>query len=121
MDKRSYQVKYDGLARTLIERVAPVLVKTRLALLQTNDRHKIKIEQVLAGLSLCDYQSSNINKSESKTNLNNDETEDIYAPDMKLIEISNNINNFGYLLIPFSSLITFSKTQNVSLKCFAFL
>ncbi len=87
MDKRSYQVKYDGLARTLIERVAPVLVKTRLALLQTNDRRKIKIEQVLAGLSLSDFQSSNINKSESKTNLINDETED------KLVDTDNPVND----------------------------
>jgi len=87
MDKRSYQVKYDGLARTLIERVAPVLVKTRLALLQTNDRRKIKIEQVLAGLSLSDFQSSNINKSESKTNLTKDETED------KLVDTDNPVND----------------------------
>jgi hypothetical protein len=87
MDKRSYQVKYDGLARTLIERVAPVLVKTRLALLQTNDRRKIKIEQVLVGSSLGDIQSSNINKSESKNNLNNDETED------KLVDTDNPVDN----------------------------
>jgi hypothetical protein len=86
MDKRSYQVKYDGLARTLIERVAPVLVKTRLALLQSVDRHKIKIERVLAGLSLGDYQSSNINKSESKTNLKTDETED------KLVDTDNPVD-----------------------------
>ena len=62
MDKRSYQVKYDGIARTLIERVAPALAKTRLALLQTNDRRKIKIEQILAGLSLRDFQLTNINQ-----------------------------------------------------------
>ena len=86
MDKRSYQVKYDGLARTLIERVAPVLVKTRLALLQSTDRHKIKIEQVLAGLSLGDYQPSNINKSESKNNLKKDETED------KLVDTDNPVD-----------------------------
>jgi len=68
MDKRSYQVKYDGLARTLIERVAPVLVKTRLALLQTNNRNEIKIEQVLAGLSLSDFQLLNQNQIDSKLN-----------------------------------------------------
>jgi hypothetical protein len=87
MDKRSYQVKYDGLARTLIERVAPVLVKTRLALLQTTDRHKIKIEQVLAGLSLGDFQSSNIKKTESQINLNTDETED------KLVDTDNPVDD----------------------------
>jgi hypothetical protein len=86
MDKRSYQVKYDGLARTLIERVAPVLVKTRLALLQSIDRRKIKTEQVLAGLSLCDDQSSNINKSDSKINLNTDEMED------KLVDTDNPVD-----------------------------
>ena len=86
MDKRSYQVKYNGLARTLIERVAPVLVKTRLALLQKNDRRKIKVEQVLAGLSLCDYQSSNINNSESTTNLNIDDAED------KLVDTDNPVD-----------------------------
>ena len=83
MDKRSYQVKYDGLARTLIERVAPVLVKTRLALLQSADRRKIKTEQVLAGLPVCDYQSSSINKSQSQVNLNTDETKD------KLVDTDN--------------------------------
>ncbi|CAF4367684.1 unnamed protein product, partial [Adineta steineri] len=86
MDKRSYQVKYDGLARTLIERVAPVLVKTRLALLQTDDRRKIKLEQVLAGSTLCDFQTSQINKSESKINLNNDDTDD------KLVDTDNPVD-----------------------------
>jgi hypothetical protein len=87
MDKRSYQVKYDGLARTLIERIAPVLVKTRLALLQITDRHKMKIEQVLAGLSLSDFQSSNIKKSDSQSNLNIDETED------KLVDTDNPVDD----------------------------
>ncbi|CAF3618054.1 unnamed protein product, partial [Adineta steineri] len=86
MDKRSYQVKYDGLARTLIERVAPVLVKTRLALLQTDDRRKIKLEQVLAGSTLCDFQTSQINKSESKINLNTDDTDD------KLVDTDNPVD-----------------------------
>ncbi|CAF0991173.1 unnamed protein product [Rotaria sordida] len=87
MDKRSYQVKYDGLARTLIERVAPVLVKTRLALLQANDRRKLKIEQVFAGLSLHDCQSSNINKFVSNINTNNDDIED------KLVDTDNPVDN----------------------------
>ena len=52
MEKYSHQMKSDGLSRILIDRLAPVLVKTRLALLQSNDRRGIKIEQVLAGLSL---------------------------------------------------------------------
>jgi hypothetical protein len=87
MDKRSYQVKYDGLARTLIERIAPVLVKTRLALLQTTDRPKVKMEQILAGLSLSDFQSSNIKKSDSQSNLNIDETED------KLVDTDNPVDD----------------------------
>jgi hypothetical protein len=84
MDKRSYQVKYDGLARTLIERIAPVLVKTRLALLQTTDRREIKIEQVLAGLSLSDFQLSNKNEIDSKIN------QDI---DDKLVDTDNPVVN----------------------------
>jgi hypothetical protein len=84
MDKRSYQVKYDGLARTLIERIAPVLVKTRLALLQTTDRREIKIEQVLAGLSLCDFQRLNKNDIDSKAN------QDI---DDKLVDTDNPVKN----------------------------
>lgn len=86
MDKRSYQVKYDGLARTLIERVAPVLVKSRLAFLQTNDRRKIKIEQVLAGLTLSDFPSSIANKIDSTNNPNADEPED------KLIDTDNPVD-----------------------------
>ncbi|CAF3988061.1 unnamed protein product, partial [Rotaria sp. Silwood2] len=100
MDKRSYQVKYDGLARTLIERVAPVLVKTRLALLQANDRRKLKIEQVLAGLALCDCQSSNINKLESTTNTNNDETEDKLVDTDNPVDEDSTINlNIGEMTI----------------------
>jgi hypothetical protein len=100
MDKRSYQVKYDGLARTLIERVAPVLVKTRLALLQTQDRRKIKIEQVLAGLPLCDFQSSNINKSESKIHLNTDDTDDKLVDTDNPVDEDSTINiNIGELTI----------------------
>lgn len=76
MDKRSYQVKYDGLARTLIERIAPVLVKTRLALLQTSDRRKIKIEQVLGGGTLGDFQPVNTRKSDAQISSNLDEPED---------------------------------------------
>jgi len=83
MDKRSYQVKYDGLARTLIERVAPVLVKTRLTFLQTNDRRKIKAEQVLAGLTQTDFQLSNVIQSDT----NADETED------KLIDTDNPVDD----------------------------
>ncbi len=87
MDKRSYQVKYDGLARTLIERVAPVLVKTRLALLQTSNRHEIKIEEVLAGLSLSDFQLSNINQIDSKINSNTDDIDD------KLVDTDNPVKD----------------------------
>ncbi|CAF4703222.1 unnamed protein product, partial [Rotaria magnacalcarata] len=65
------------------ERVAPVLVKARLALLQANDRRKVKVEQVLAGLSLCECPSSSGNKSESKINITSDDTED------KLIDTDN--------------------------------
>ncbi|UJR28200.1 hypothetical protein I4U23_009451 [Adineta vaga] len=87
MDKRSYQVKYDGLARTLIERIAPVLVKTRLALLQTNHRRDIKIEHVLAGLSLSDFQLSDINQTNSKINSNNDDIDD------KLVDTDNPVKD----------------------------
>ncbi|CAF3751451.1 unnamed protein product [Adineta steineri] len=87
MDKRSYQVKYDGLARTLIERVAPVLVKTRLALLQTTDRRRINIKQVLAGLSLSDFCLSDINTNNSKTNGNTDDIDD------KLVDTDNPVND----------------------------
>ncbi|CAF3365758.1 unnamed protein product [Rotaria sp. Silwood1] len=87
MDKRSYQVKYDGLARTLIERVAPVLFKIRLALLQTTDRRDIKIEQVLAGLSLSDFQLSDINKTDSKTTQNTDDIDD------KLVDTDNPVTD----------------------------
>ena len=87
MDKRSYQVKYDGLARTLIERVAPVLVKTRLALLQTIDRREIKIEQVLAGLSLSDFQLSNTNQIDSITNQTIDDIND------KLVDTDNPVKD----------------------------
>ena len=76
MDKRSYQVKYDGLARTLIERIAPVLTKTRLALVQTNNRQKIRIEHVLAGSSVGDVLCSNTRKSDVQINPNSDEPED---------------------------------------------
>ncbi|CAF0976170.1 unnamed protein product [Rotaria sp. Silwood1] len=100
MDKRSYQVKYDGLARTLIERVAPVLVKTRFALLQANDRRKLKAEQVLTGLLLCDCQLSNINKLESKTNANNDETEDKLVDTDNPVDEDSTINlNIGEMTI----------------------
>ena len=51
MDKRTYQAKYDGLARTLIEPVASVLFKTRLALLHGSNRQKIRMEQIFAGVS----------------------------------------------------------------------
>ncbi len=87
MDKRSYQVKYDGLARTLIERVAPVLVKTRLALLQSSNRQEIKIEQVLAGLSLSDFQLSDINKIDPKTTPTTDDIDD------KLIDTDNPVKD----------------------------
>lgn len=87
MDKRSYQVKYDGLARTLIERVAPVLIKTRLVLLQSNDRRKVKIEQILAGLNQADFQFSNIIQPDLMTNSNTDETED------KLIDTDNPVDD----------------------------
>ncbi|CAF1182929.1 unnamed protein product [Adineta ricciae] len=87
MDKRSYQVKYDGLARTLIERVAPVLVKTRLALLQTSNRRDIKVEQVLAGLSLCDFQSTDKNQASSTANTNNDDIDD------KLVDTDNPVKD----------------------------
>ncbi|CAF0813449.1 unnamed protein product, partial [Rotaria sordida] len=63
--------------------VAPVLFKTRLALLQTPDRHKIKIEQVLAGLSLSDLQLLNTNQIDSKTNQNTDDIDD------KLVDTDN--------------------------------
>jgi len=91
MDKRSYQVKYDGLARTLIERVAPVLVKTRLALLQSTNRQEIKIEQVLAGLSLSNFRQTEQNL---KPNSNTDDIDD------KLVDTDNpvkdnNINNIN--------------------------
>jgi hypothetical protein len=91
MDKRSYQVKYDGLARTLIERVAPVLVKTRLALLQSTNRQEIKIEQVLAGLSLSNFHQTEQNL---KPNSNTDDIDD------KLVDTDNpvkdnNINNIN--------------------------
>ena len=52
MGKQSFQAKNDGLAQTLIERVAPVLVKTRLVLLHHQDRSKMKVEQVLSAFSL---------------------------------------------------------------------
>lgn len=87
MDKRSYQVKYDGLARTLIERIAPVLVKTRLALLQTNDRRKIKIEQIFAGASLSDFQPVNTRKSDAKISSNADEPED------QLVDLDNPVED----------------------------
>ena len=85
MDKRSYQVKYDGLARTLIERVAPVLVKTRLALLQSTNRQEIKVEQVLAGLSFSDFQLSDQRNSKSTSN-----TDDI---DDKLVDTDNPVKD----------------------------
>jgi hypothetical protein len=100
MDKRSYQVKYDGLARTLIERVAPVLVKTRLALLQTTDRRDIKIEQVLAGLSLSDFQLSNINQTDSKTNHNTDDIDDTLVDTDNPVKVDNITDiNIGELTI----------------------
>ena len=100
MDKRSYQVKYDGLARTLIERVAPVLVKTRLALLQTTDRREIKIEQVLAGLSLSDFQLSNTNQTDSKTNQNTDDIDDKLVDTDNPVKTDNITNiNIGELTI----------------------
>lgn len=87
MDKRSYQVKYDGLARTLIERVAPVLLKTRLALLQSNDRQNIQIEQVLAGLSLAEFNLSNSNTNDSKIKPNPDDIDD------KLVDTDNPVKD----------------------------
>jgi hypothetical protein len=87
MDKRSYQVKYDGLARTLIERVAPVLVKTRLALLPSTNRQEIKIEQVLAGLSLSDYNLSEQNLNNTKSNSNADDIDD------KLVDTDNPVKD----------------------------
>jgi hypothetical protein len=87
MDKRSYQVKYDGLARTLIERVAPVLAKTRLALLQTADRGKIRVEDILAGLSLSEFPSSHIQPSDSKDPSTTDNADD------KLVDTDNPVNN----------------------------
>ena len=87
MDKRSYQVKYDGLARTLIERIALVLGKTRLALLQTPDRRQIQIEQVFAGLSLSDLQLPANHDNESKTNTANEDIED------KLVDTDNPVND----------------------------
>ncbi|CAM4894465.1 unnamed protein product [Rotaria socialis] len=100
MDKRSYQVKYDGLARTLIERVAPVLVKTRLALLQANDRRKVKVEQVLAGLSLCECPTASRNKSESKINITSDDTEDKLVDTDNPVEEDTTTNlNIGELTI----------------------
>ena len=92
MDKRSYQVKYDGLARTLIERVAPVLAKTRLALLQARDRRQIKIEQFLAGLSFYDNKSLNSNKSELTTTNNNNNNNNDNVED-KLVDTDNPIND----------------------------
>lgn len=83
MDKRSYQVKYDGLARTLIERIAPVLVKTRLALLQAPDRWQIKVDQVLAGLSLGDFQPTSASQIDPKPASTSDEIED------KLVDTDN--------------------------------
>jgi hypothetical protein len=100
MDKRSYQVKYDGLARTLIERVAPVLAKTRLALLQTTDRQQIKVEQILAGLSCFDFQSMNNEDETSKTNTNVDskdgKSNDI---DGSVMNDKTNTGNLGELTI----------------------
>lgn len=87
MDKRSYQVKYDGLARTLIERVAPVLLKTRLALLQSKDRQKIQIEQVLAGLSLSEFNLSNSDANSSKINPNPEDIDD------KLVDTDNPVKD----------------------------
>ncbi|UJR21263.1 hypothetical protein I4U23_024358 [Adineta vaga] len=78
MDERSYLVKYDGLARTLIERVAPVLIKTRLALLQKTDQQKAKIGQTIVGFLSSDVPSSKVN-----IQCNNDETED------KLVDTDN--------------------------------
>ncbi|CAF0984043.1 unnamed protein product, partial [Didymodactylos carnosus] len=75
MDKRSYQVKYDGLASTLLTRVAPVLAKTRLALLQAPDRQKVKIEQVLAGLPLTFLPSSTTTKNVKTEDTNDEETD----------------------------------------------
>ena len=71
MEKYSQQMKSDGLSRILIEHLAPVLVKTRLALLQSNDRRSMKIEQVLAGLS-----SSGGDSSASKSSGKSDDTPD---------------------------------------------
>ena len=74
MEKYSQQMKSDGLSRILIERLAPVLVKTRLALLQSNDRRGIKIKQVLAGLSLGGGDSSATNsRFASKSNGKSDD------------------------------------------------
>ena len=87
MDKRSYQVKYDGLARTLIERVAPVLAKTRLALLQTQDRRQIKIEQILAGLSTSDFQGDHLQNVASKSKTNSNDVDD------ELVDTDNPVDN----------------------------
>lgn len=92
MDKRSYQVKYDGLARTLIERVAPVLAKTRLALLQTFDRRQIKIEQILAGLSASDFQSDNRPNDLSKSNPNPNDIDDELVDTDNPVDKDNSID-----------------------------
>jgi hypothetical protein len=83
MDKRSYQVKYDGLARTLIERVAPVLLKTRLALLPRSDQQKIKVEQFLSKLTSPDFPLFNHNPSRTSARTTNDETKE------KLVDTDN--------------------------------
>ena len=95
MDKRSYQVKYDGLARTLIERVAPVLLKTRLALLQTTEQQKIKIKQTLTSFMIPDSGSS------QTTSLgNNDEIDDeLVDTDNPATASSTNNINIGELTI----------------------
>ena len=100
MDKRSYQVKYDGLARTLIERVAPVLIKTRLALLQSNNRQEIQIEQVLAGLSLAEFNLTNPDPNDSKINPNPDDIDDkLIDTDNPVKDEKSNSINIGELTI----------------------
>lgn len=81
MDKRPYQVKYDGLARTLIERVAPVLFKTRLALLQRSNRSSIKLEDILAGFSSKDVKNGSNSSSDVLANSNH-----VPEPGEKLVD-----------------------------------
>ncbi|CAF4327156.1 unnamed protein product, partial [Rotaria magnacalcarata] len=74
--------------------------KTRLALLQTTDRSEIKIEQILAGLSLNDFQSPDKNQIDSKTNVNNDDIDDKLVDTDNPVKDNNTTNtNIGELTI----------------------